>query len=234
MKRFSAPSALRVAGGESVLSLLLAAALLAPLVSGLQGRRVTLPAGLELRDLTVAAVVGALGWIGWRGVVRALPGLVATALLAAAFAHVLERRANLFFTVSALLEGMAALLLLHALAIALRLVGEGRAPSRRRLARWMARRRVVTAGSLARGLTAASALLVVGFWALSVLALREYALPLLMGAGVTTALTALLRVPDAVMGAPAGQEDAHAPGEWRAWARRGTRHRRDGGHAPTS
>lgn len=186
--------------GRAVLWMLLVAALLAPVPATLWGARLAGPHGLRREDLAALALLvlviqllHAARRVGWPGVRRVAARAVATLALSTVFAVVVDRRSSGFYTDTALLEGMAMLLVLHGAASALRRLAP---PIRERRLRRI-RGRAMSTTDLADGLTTAVATLVGAFWVLSVLNAREAALVLMMTAGMLAILTVLLRLADA-------------------------------------
>ena len=102
------------------LTLLITAALAAPLAAAAFGRRLATPFGLEGWELGVllAGVVvvhAGIALVSTRPD-RVIAEILAALLLAVPFAYLIRTRANGFYTTTALLEGLAVLLVLNLLA----------------------------------------------------------------------------------------------------------------------
>lgn len=202
-------------------SLLLAGAMLSPVIAALVGWRVQTPLGVPL--WMHAVLLLAFGLVAF-GVAERGDGAAAdrrwlvwllVPAFAGSFAAIVQERANVFYTQRALVEGMSVLFVLHVGGAVLRsrarrrldLCSAERAPRVRwrRLGAWRRRLRtrclpMTPATRLADALTTGVGWLVLASWVLIALEHRHPAGPLLLGAGAMEALALLVRVPDALAG----------------------------------
>ena len=176
-------------------SLLLAGAMIAPLAAGIAGWPVHTPLGVPLLVHATAVVAIALLRIGLDDRIDAPPAIrwvhvPLVPLVAAAFARLVQARANVFYTERLLVDGMAALFFLHIAA------GPLRSRARRRRD-WSS-----AAMRLADSLCILAGWLVLASWTLIALEHRHPAGPLLLAAGGLEALALLALVPDAMATLP--------------------------------
>lgn len=201
-------------------SLLLSAAMLAPVVAAVVGWPVVTPLGVPLR--VHAALLGAVALLAFglaeRGDAATLrqrsARWLAVVVLAVGFEAMVHHRANVFYTERALIEGMAALFTLHLGVGLLRrralprvdLCDEPATPRRwARAADWRRRIRIrclpTTPGvRLSDALVAVVGWLVLAAWVLIAFAHRHPAGPMLLAAGAAESLALLALVPDAAAG----------------------------------
>ena len=226
---------------RALASLLLAGAMLTPIVAAVAGWPVHTPLGVPL--LAHVAILTALGgaaaaatvrgrvWRDWRWLRWLLVPPIAVALAA-----ILHARANAFYTESALIDGMAALFALRVAVSTLRrralrrlgpAAADHRAPYwRRHGAEWRRTARMrsllVTPGvRVADALTVLVGWLLLATWTLIALAHRHPAGPLLLLAGAIELLTLFALVPDALAGS-APLADRRPYEEWPVGGARAT------------
>jgi hypothetical protein len=205
---------------RALASLLLAGAMLMPVVEAVAGWPVNTPLGVPLlaHVAIFAALGGAAAVATIRGRVRRDGRWLRWLLvppIAVALAAILHARANAFYTESALIDGMSALFTLRIAVTVLRrralrrrglAAADLRAPYwRRHGAEWRhhlnVRSLLVTPGvRFADALTVLVGWLLLATWTLIALAHRHPAGPLLLLAGVVELLTLFALVPDAVAG----------------------------------
>jgi hypothetical protein len=201
-------------------SLLLSAAMLAPIVAAVVGWPVETPLDVPLlvhATLLVAVALVAFG-LAKRNDAALVPRRsarwLAVVVVAVGFEATVHHRANVFYTERALIEGMAALFTLH-LGVgllrrrAMRRLDQCDAPATpRRWARgaeWRQRIRIrclpATPGvRLSDGLVALVGWLVLAAWVLIAFTHRHPAGPMLLAAGAAESLALLALVPDALAG----------------------------------
>jgi hypothetical protein len=238
---------------RALASLLLAGAMLTPVVAAVAGWPVNTPLGVPLpAHVAILTVLGGAAAVATvRGRVRRdwrwLRWLL-VAPIAVALAAILRARANAFYTESALIDGMTALFTLRiAVTVlrrrALRRIGlasaDHRAPYwRRHGAEW---RRIARARSLfttpgvrfADALTVLVGWLLLATWTLIAFAHRHPAGPLLLLAGAIELLTLFALVPDALAGSGA-LADRRPYGAWPGGdARAAEPARHDSPHSPS-
>lgn len=203
--------------GDTVLSALLVATLLAPLPAAAWGASLPTPFGLARDVLFAAGVALGAAYIWWRWRRSAQRGAAVAVLVAAltgalsvAIARIIELRASRFYTEEALFEGVAVLLGLHVTAGLLRLATRAGSHDRLRATRhgrvrtwWRARDgRPVTAAGLASVATDGVALLFGASWACMAFNARDVALALMAFAGGIELLVVLFCIPDAILALP--------------------------------
>lgn len=221
-----------VTGGD-VTSTLLLAAMLVPIVSALLGWSAQTPLGVPLwLHATLTALVAFLVAVPGRRErsappARAIGAWVWPPLLGTAFALVLHERANVFYTESALVEGMALLALIDVGVRLLRAralhqrdlhVVPGRASTNPLDARWRTEttRRPLPATPavrLADRLVTLVGWLVLASWVLIALEHRHPAGPMLLFAGALEALALVVLVPDSLVASGWVRQRAPSTGE---------------------
>lgn len=173
---------------------LLAAAMLVPLAERLVGWPVYTPLGVPLGvHLTVLAAVGGFVALGYRGRTGEVPaGLAArgvvVALLALVLARVVRERANVFYTASALVDGMTVLFLARVGVALLR---------QRTVARGVP---ATPAVQLSDALVAIVGWLLAASWVLIALAHRHVVGPMLLLAGAFEVVALVVLIPEASAG----------------------------------
>ena len=199
--------------GGVVLAILLVATLVAPLAGALRGSSIEPPFDLS-RD-TLAAIAAAAALVhalagarraGWAGVRRSVAISTLTGLVALVLQGLITLRASGFYTEEALFEGVAVLLGLHTIAVAMRAAGHATSTDHPRTARHGFLRRLrtrsedapVTAAAFADSVTDGVAMLVLAFWVLTALNARDVAFTLMLVAGASELLVLVLRLPDAL------------------------------------
>ena len=203
--------------GDTVLTMLLVATLVAPLPAMLWGATLPAPLHLSYGALLGVTALAATGYValGWRrrsagGAVDATIVAALTGVLSAVMARIIDVRATGFYTEEALFEGVAFLLVLHVLAGMLGVAGrtgrdgETRAVRHGGVRTWRRAMRMapVTAAAFATFAIEAVALLVGVSWGLMALNFHESALVVLLLAGAMELLVIVLRLPDALRALP--------------------------------
>jgi hypothetical protein len=206
---------------RDLVSVLLFAAMFSPVAARLVGWTVYTPLDVPLTaHIVVLVSLAVLGLVGmWNGgrtpTVRHLAEWIAVVVLGSCAALVLQRRANSFYTVTALMDGMALLLAAHLAMRALRWCAlRYGVASALRVTVWMpsfwprrshdarATRRVASLPSVrfADLLTIAIACLLLLAWLSIALEHRHVAAGLLIVAGALQAMASVVLIPDAMAG----------------------------------